>query len=100
MFVRFKLQFLLTRLALLYKIIITNIMSSLFGKPIQEVESFVYLGSMVDKKGGTVQNVTARIGKARTAIVMLKKLWASRQIGEMTKLRIFNSNVKSVLLYG
>ena len=49
-------------------------MSSLFGKPIQEVESFVYLGSMVDKKGGTVQNVTARIGKARTAFVMLKKL--------------------------
>jgi hypothetical protein len=64
------------------------------------VESFVYLGSVVDKKGGTDQDVKARIGKARTAFVMLKKLWASRQIGEKTKLRIFNSNVKSVLLYG
>ena len=70
------------------------------GEPIQEVESFIYLGSVVDKKGGTDQDVTARIGKARTAFVMLKKLWASRQIGEKTKLRIFNSNVKSVLLYG
>ena len=65
------------------------------GEPIQEVESFVYLGSIMDKKGGTDQDITAR-----TTFVMLKTLWASQQIGEKTKLRIFNSNVISVLLYG
>ena len=34
------------------------------------------------------------------AFVMLKNIWASRRISMRTKLRIFNSNVKSVQLYG
>ena len=39
-------------------------------------------------------------GKARAAFVMLKNIWASGGISMRTKLRSFNSNVKSVLLYG
>ena len=70
------------------------------GEPVREVESFVYLGSVVDQQGGTDRDVTARIGKARAAFVMLKSIWASGGISMRTKLRIFNSNVKSVLLYG
>nr|KAG5686382.1 hypothetical protein BaRGS_018690 [Batillaria attramentaria] len=70
------------------------------GEPIREVESFVYLGSVVDGQGGTDRDVTARIGKARAAMVMLKNVWASKVVSIRTKLRIFNSNVKSVLLYG
>ena len=70
------------------------------GEPITEVESFVYLESVVDQQGGTDQVVTARIGKARAAFVMLKNIWASGGISMKTKLHIFNSTVKSVLLYG
>ncbi|XP_068713224.1 uncharacterized protein [Montipora foliosa] len=70
------------------------------GEPIKEVESFVYLGSVVDRQGGTDRDVTARIGKARAAFVMLKSIWASKEISTRTKLRIFNSNVKSIRLYG
>ena len=70
------------------------------GEPIREVEFFVYLESVVDHQGGTDQDVTARIGKARAAFVMLKNIWASGGISMRTKLHIFNSNVKSVLLYG
>nr|KAG5690854.1 hypothetical protein BaRGS_031206 [Batillaria attramentaria] len=70
------------------------------GEPIREVESFVYLGSVVDGQGGTDRDVTARIGKARAAMVMLKNVWASKVVSIRTKLRIFNSNVKSVLHYG
>ena len=70
------------------------------GEHVKEVESFVYLGSVVDKKGGTDQDVKARVGKARGAFVLLKKIWGSTEISTGTKLRIFNSNVKSVLLYG
>nr|KAG5695363.1 hypothetical protein BaRGS_033576 [Batillaria attramentaria] len=70
------------------------------GEFIREVESFVYLGSVVDGQGGTDRDVTARIGKARAAMVMLKNIWASKVVSIRTKLRIFNSNVKSVLLYG
>ena len=70
------------------------------GEPIREVESFVYLGSVVDKHGGTDRDVSSRIGKARAAFIMLKNIWASMKISMTTKLRLFNSNVKSVLLYG
>ena len=70
------------------------------GEPIREVESFVYLGSVVDKQGGTDRDVSSRIGKARAAFIMLKNIWASMKISMTTKLRLFNSNVKSVLLYG
>ena len=69
------------------------------GEPIREVESFVPLGSVVDHQGGTDRDVTARIGKARAAFVLLKNIWASGGISMRTKHRIFNSSVKSVLLY-
>ena len=44
------------------------------GEPIREVESFVYLGSVVDKQRGTDRHVTARIGKGKAAFVMLKNI--------------------------
>ena len=68
--------------------------------PLEEVDTFTYLGSIVDKEGGTEADVRARIGKARGAFVQLKNIWKSNKIGRRTKLRISNSNVKSVLLYG
>ncbi|KAK7091315.1 hypothetical protein V1264_009011 [Littorina saxatilis] len=64
------------------------------GEPIREVESFVYLGSVIDRQGGTDRDVAARTGKARAAYIMLKNIWASREISITTKLRIFNSNLR------
>ena len=42
------------------------------GEPIREVESFVYLGSVVDQPGGTDRNVTARIGRQEQLSSYLK----------------------------
>ena len=67
---------------------------------IREVESFVYPGSVIDQQGDTDRDVTARIGKTRTAFAVLKNIWAFGGISIRTKHRIFNSNVKSVLFYG
>ena len=50
--------------------------------------------------GRTDESVTPRIGKARVAFIMLKKVRTSKEISTETKMRIFNSNVKSVLFYG
>jgi len=47
-------------------------------------------------KGG----LKARIQKARIAFIMLREIWRTILIKINTKLRIFNSNVKAVLLYG
>jgi len=70
------------------------------GSDLEEVSSFVYLGSTVGVKGGTDEDIRVRINKARMVFNLLKKVWSSRVISRRTKLRIFNSNVKSVLLYG
>ena len=68
--------------------------------PVEEVTSFTYLGSIIDGTGGTVADVKARIGKARRAFQQLQPVWKTGSIRTHTKIRIFNTNVKSVLLYG
>ncbi|VDP32286.1 unnamed protein product [Schistosoma margrebowiei] len=42
----------------------------------------------------------ARIGKIRTTFLQLKNIWNSKQLSINIKVRIFNTNVKAVLLYG
>ena len=69
-------------------------------RPLEEVDSFTYLGSNVDKQGGTDADIRIRIGKARAAFHQLRSVWRSTILSTMTKLRIFNSIVKPVLLYG
>ena len=70
------------------------------GEALEEVDSFVYLGSVVDKQGGTDADVKIRIGKARAAFQQLKNVWVSNNLGSKLKVRIFNAMVKPVLLYG
>ncbi|VDP17425.1 unnamed protein product [Schistosoma margrebowiei] len=48
----------------------------------------------------TEANKQARIGKARKAFLQLKNIWNSKQLSTNIKVRIFNTNVKEVLLYG
>ena len=67
---------------------------------IEDVEISVYLGSKVTKDGGTTQDVAQRIQKANGAFVQLYPVWRNNKISTRTKLRIFRSNVKAVLLYG
>lgn len=70
------------------------------NEPIEEVDKFTYLGSIVTPSGGTEEDVNARINKARTAFSQLNKIWDSKILRQKTKIKIFNSNVKSILLYG
>ena len=67
---------------------------------LEEVETFTYLGSVINQQGGTDADVKTRIGKARVAFIALKNIWRSNLITSRTKIRLFNSNVKSVLLNG
>jgi len=56
---------------------------------IEEADEFTYLGSILSKKGGTDEDMQARIGKARQAFAMLKLTWRSTVLTTGTKLRIF-----------
>ena len=67
---------------------------------LEEVASFTYLGTIISVDGGTEEDVRARIGKARATFNMLNNIWKMKNLSLKTKLQIFNSNVKSTLLYG
>ncbi|CAH8547321.1 unnamed protein product [Schistosoma margrebowiei] len=70
------------------------------GEDLEDVKTFTYLGSIIDEHGGSDADVKARIGKARAAYLQPKNIWNSEQLSTNTKVRIFNTNVKTVLLYG
>ena len=70
------------------------------GTAVEDVSEFVYLGSKIRKKGGTNKDIKASIKKAQQAFAILRPVWKSTAISIKTKLRVFNSNVKAVLLYG
>jgi hypothetical protein len=67
---------------------------------VERVDRFTYLGNAVTKNGGTEEDVLNRISRANTAFVQLYSIWKNKQITQITKLRIFETNVKAVLLYG
>jgi hypothetical protein len=53
---------------------------SLADTEIEEVESFVYLGSVVSKTGGTEEDVSSRIKKANGVFVQLYPIWRNHNI--------------------
>ncbi|VDO68387.1 unnamed protein product [Schistosoma mattheei] len=69
---------------------------TLDGETLEDVESFTYLGSIIDEQGGSDADVKAKIGKARTAFLQLKNIWNSKQLSTNLKVRIFNTNVMAV----
>ncbi|VDP27808.1 unnamed protein product [Schistosoma margrebowiei] len=70
------------------------------GEDLEDVKTFTYLGGIIDEQGGSDADVKARIGKARAAYLQLRNILISKQLSTNTKVRIFNTNVKTVLLYG
>ena len=68
---------------------------------IEEMSDFCYLGSTLSNDGEVLKEINIRIGKATSAFNNLKKTtWKSRALSNKTKIRIYKSNVRSVLLYG
>jgi hypothetical protein len=66
------------------------------NQTIRKVADFTYLGSYVSEDGGAVH---IRIQKARGAFSRLWKIVQSTHIHKTTKIKIFNSYVKSGLLF-
>ena len=55
---------------------------------------------MISRDNSAQKDIKARLNKARCAFSRVKNIWKSKQYSLSTKVRIYNSNVKSVLLYG
>ena len=69
-------------------------------KEVEDVEEFVYLGATVTKEGGGTEDIKKRLSKAQGAFYNLKKIWNTRSIGRNTKIKLFKTLVRPVLLYG
>ncbi|VDP62458.1 unnamed protein product [Schistosoma mattheei] len=66
---------------------------------LEDVKPFTYLSSIIDEHSGCDADVKVRIAKRRAAYLQLKNIWNSKQLSTNTKVRIFDTNVKTVLLY-
>jgi len=53
----------------------------------------------VSVNGGTEEDVASRIKKENGIFVQLYPVWRNHDISKGVKIRIFNTNVKSLLLY-
>jgi hypothetical protein len=72
---------------------------TVYRKEIEQVETFSYLGSTVTKKVGADEDVKNPIKKVKGAFIKLYPIWINKYISKKTKVPIFNTNVKSILLY-
>ena len=71
------------------------------GKPLEELDSFICLGSITDTQRGTDTDVKTIISKAKISFLQLKKIRGSRDLPVNTKISYqFNTIENSVLLYG
>ena len=68
---------------------------------IEQVSEFPNLGSTISKdKERTDRDVAERVKKSPGAFGMLNTAWRATTYSNTTKIRIFDTNVKSVLVYG
>ncbi|KAI8493069.1 hypothetical protein Bbelb_290730 [Branchiostoma belcheri] len=73
--------------------------TSIRGQELEEVQDFKYLGSYISADSNIEKEVSTRLGLAAQAFTKLRNVWKSSALKQKTKLRIYNSNVRSVLLY-
>lgn len=70
------------------------------GNLLEMVEEFTAPGSQVGPDNAVGKDINTHLGKARSTFARLWPIWKSKQYSLRTKIRLYNSNVKSILLYG
>jgi len=74
---------------------------SLSGEILEEVDSFVYLGSIFTSDGNCTQDIRKRLAMGRAAMQSLSSVWKSKDISTTTKVRLLKALVcRSVAIYG
>ncbi len=69
------------------------------GEPLEDVEKFKYMGSMLVANGQGTGEIRSRINLARSTFSRLQScLWSRREISLRTKGRVYQAVVRSILL--
>ena len=56
------------------------------GEEVEDVVEFTYLGAIVDKEGGGIQDIMHRPQKAQGTFQRLRRVWAARETGRRIKI--------------
>ena len=67
---------------------------------VDDVEEFLYLGALLDKEGGATKDILQRLSKARQTFYRLRRIWDRSEISRKTKVQLFKTIVRAVLMYG
>ena len=70
------------------------------GEALECTENFTYLGSLISDDSDAHKDIQARLNIARGAFSRLRKILKSKQYSLKNKIRLYDSKVKAVLLYG
>ena len=71
------------------------------GAALEDVDSFVYQGSRITIDGCSGSEVLTRIAKAENSFSLLREhLWNLHRVNTNTKIRVYMTAVRPVLLYG
>ena len=73
---------------------------SVDGQHVELVDQFCYLGSIIDASGRCRPDLSRRLGLASSAMNSLSRVWTQGRLSLVTKLRIYQTCVVPVLLYG
>ncbi|XP_019638428.1 PREDICTED: uncharacterized protein LOC109480637 [Branchiostoma belcheri] len=81
-----------------YQLPPTNLMIE--SNTVEVVDKFTYLGSTISSDCRNTADIKIRIGRSSAAMASLSHIWSNPRISTDTKIRLYNSLVLSVLLYG
>ena len=70
------------------------------GEELEEVETFKYLGALINKEGNSTLEIKARFAIAPSAMSKLTRIWKSPNIETTTKIKLYKSLITSIALYG
>ena len=70
------------------------------GGKLEQVDSFVYLGSRISNSADNTSDVRSRLGMGMGVMIKLSKLWKNKSISNNTKIRLVKALVWSVTTYG
>lgn len=70
------------------------------GEKIAVCDHYKYLGVRIEKDGRDEKEIRERIGQGRRAIKRLNGIWWNKEISKRRKYNIYNTIVKSIVLYG
>ena len=70
------------------------------GEKIEEVESFVYLGFLINIKGSSAQEIRGRLAMGRGAVQNMVSIWKSRCMSLGLKVRFLRATAFPIAIYG